>query len=162
MKLPKKFQLWSLTGLGALLLMAQRPQTVGRVVGVQDGDTLTVLGPDQQQIRVRLVGIDAPESRQPYGAASKKSLSDLVFGKEVRLAGQEKDRYGRTLGNVYLGDLWINREQVVRGLAWHYTYYSDDPSLAAAEAEARQFHRGLWQDRRPVPPWDWRRQGKTR
>lgn len=135
----------------------------GRVVGVSDGDTITVLGAGNRQTRVRLLGIDAPESRQAFGAASKRSLSDLVFDREVVVEYEKTDGYGRTLGKVLAGGADVNLEQVRAGLAWHYKYYQDDQSPAdrrlygEAEAEARAARRGLWADPDPGPPWDFRR-----
>jgi endonuclease YncB( thermonuclease family) len=91
------FCLWSLVYTQAY---AQTYQ--GKVVGVLDGDTLIVLTPQKQQIKVRLAEIDAPEKRQPFGQRSKQSLSDLVFGKQVRVEQQDRDRYGRVVGKVYV------------------------------------------------------------
>lgn len=153
------FLLGSFASLVALALFVARPQPglSGKVVAVQDGDTLTLLTPAKKQVKVRLHGIDAPETRQPFGNASKRSLSDLAFGREVRVESKGKDRYGRMLGHVYAGDSWVNREQVSKGMAWHYRQYSDDPLLSGAEAEARHARRGLWQEAQPVPPWKWRK-----
>lgn len=92
----------------------------GRVVGVADGDTITVLGAGNRQTRVRLQGIDAPESRQAFGQASKRNLSDLVFDKQVVVEYEKTDSYGRTLGKVVAFGRDVNLEQVRAGLAWHY------------------------------------------
>lgn len=135
----------------------------GRVVGVADGDTITVFGAGNRQTRVRLQGIDAPESRQAFGQVSKQNLSDLVFDRQVVVEYEKTDRYGRTLGKVIAGGRDVNLEQVKTGLAWHYKYYQDDQSpsdrrlYADAETEARSARRGLWADSGPVPPWDFRR-----
>jgi len=101
--------------LFALCLSASaQPQTIiGKVVGVSDGDTITVLDASKRQHKVRLDGIDAPESSQDFGSRAKQSLSDLVFGKTVTVLGSKKDRYGRTVGKVMLGDgKDINLEQI--------------------------------------------------
>lgn len=144
------------------LLQAQAPQAAagvrGKVVRVHDGDTVTILTPDKTEIKIRLLGIDAPEAGQPYGSAAKKSLSSLVFGREAHLHATGTDKYGRTLGQLHVGDVWVNHEQILRGMAWHYVQYSQDAQLAQAEADARRLRRGLWQDAKPVPPWLWRRQ----
>jgi endonuclease YncB( thermonuclease family) len=125
----------------------------GKVVGVTDGDSLKVLM-DGRQTAVRLEGIDAPETSQPFGKAAKAALSDLVFGRVVVLVPLEKpDRYGRTLARVLVGGVDVNQEMVRQGLAWHYLEYSTDQSLAAAESEAWQSQRGLWQ------MWDQSRPG---
>jgi micrococcal nuclease len=129
-----------------------------RVVAVQDGDTVTLLMPDLTELRVRLHGIDAPESRQPFGARSKQSLSDLVYGRNVRLDARDVDRYGRTIGVLFIDGRNANVEQVRRGMAWWYRQYApDDRELERAEAEAKRARRGLWSEPRPVAPWDWRR-----
>lgn len=148
------------------LLRSQPPQAEagarGTVVRVHDGDTVTILTPDKTEIKIRLVGIDAPEAGQPYGSAAKKSLSSLVFGRDVHLHATGRDKYGRTLGHLHLGEVWVNHEQILRGMAWHYLQYSQDAQLALAEADARRTRRGLWQDAKPVPPWLWRRQPHKR
>jgi endonuclease YncB( thermonuclease family) len=132
-------------------------------VGVADGDTITVLGTDNGQTRIRLQGIDAPESRQAFGQISKRSLSDLIFGRQVVVEYEKTDRYGRTLGKVLTGGRDVNLEQVKAGLAWHYKYYQEEQSpadrrlYAEAETEARSAGRGLWADSAPVAPWDFRR-----
>ncbi|WP_063767886.1 thermonuclease family protein [Verrucomicrobium sp. BvORR106] len=142
--------------------LAQAPQAgaglKGIVVRVHDGDTMTILTPDKTEVKIRLLGIDAPETGQPYGSAAKKSLSSLVFGREAHLHATGIDKYGRTLGQLHVGDIWVNHEQILRGMAWHYLQYSQDAELAQAEAEARRARRGLWQENKPVPPWLWRRQ----
>lgn len=133
----------------------------GKVVAVEDGDTLTVLTPDKQQVKVRLVEIDAPEKDQPYGQKSKQSLSDMVFGKEVRVEWNKTDKYKRTLGRIFVGDLDVNLQQVKNGAAWAYTQYLTDDRIQAAETEARNTKAGLWalQADQIMPPWEWR-QGK--
>jgi endonuclease YncB( thermonuclease family) len=89
----------------------------GRVVGVLDGDTLVLLTPEKRQVKVRLAQIDAPEKSQAFGQRSKQSLSDLVFGKQVRVEQQDNDRYGRVVGRVSVGSVDANAEQVKRGMA---------------------------------------------
>jgi endonuclease YncB( thermonuclease family) len=131
-------------------------EIVGKVVGVHDGDTITVLTAEKVEAKVRLEGIDALELKQPFGNASKQELSKLVFGKAVRVVDKGKDRYKRTLGGVYVGDVWANEAQVRAGAAWVFLRYSHDPALLAAEKLARDARRGLWRDKEPVPPWEWR------
>lgn len=128
----------------------------GKVVGVADGDTLTVLN-DRVLIKIRLVEIDAPEKAQAFGNRSKQSLSDLCFNKIVKLEDKRKDRYGRTLTRVYCDGVDANAEQVRRGMAWVYRKYAPKNSpLYEVETAARNERRGLWADNDPVPPWDWR------
>lgn len=149
-----------------LLLLAGTAQATtiaGKVVGIADGDTVTVLDADRMQHKIRLQGIDAPEKAQPFGQRSKEALSALVFGKQVRVEWNKRDRYGRTVGKVVVNGTDANLEQVKSGLAWWYRKYSSEQSAAdrsayeAAEASARAARRGLWRDAEPVPPWEWRR-----
>jgi micrococcal nuclease len=140
---------------------------LGKVVAVTDGDTITVLTADNTQVKVRLNGIDAPEQRQAFGAKSKNQLSILVAEKSVRIVNHGKDRYGRTIGDVYVrkeqpdaGDreAHVNFMMVANGYAWHYVQYApDDNALAAAEQQAKKRKLGLWNDPNPVAPWDWRK-----
>jgi micrococcal nuclease len=121
----------------------------GRVVRIADGDTLTLLV-GKEQVKVRLNGIDAPEKGQPFGTKAKQALSDLTFGKSVRVETKGKDKYGRTLGRVFVDidgeTVDVNARLVAQGLAWHYLKYSKDKALARTEEAARRERRGLWAD----------------
>jgi endonuclease YncB( thermonuclease family) len=128
----------------------------GRVVGVLDGDTLVLLTPQKRQVKVRLAQIDAPEKSQAYGERSKQSLSDLVFGKQVHVEQQDKDRYGRVVGRVHIEGLNVNAEQIRRGMAWVYRKYAHDQVLFALEQEVKNAKRGLWSDPHAIPPWEYR------
>lgn len=136
----------------------------GRVVSIADGDTITVLDAQHEQHKIRLQGIDAPESRQSFGQLSKHNLSTLVAGRDVTVEYFKFDRYGRAVGKVMVGDVDVNLEQVRAGLAWVYTDYEDeltptDRSLYhAAERQARSLHAGLWAEPTPLPPWVFRRE----
>ena len=134
----------------------------GTVVAISDGDTLTLLTADQQQVKIRLAEIDTPESRQPFGARSKQMLSDLAFGKEVDALIDDIDRYGRLVCRVYAGKVDVNAEMVKQGGAWVYRQYSRDPLLLKLEQSAKSARRGLWglpaSDQ--IPPWEWRRSDK--
>lgn len=140
----------------------------GRVVGVTDGDTVKVLDAAHTEWKIRLMGIDAPEKQQAFGARSKANLSDLVYGKTVTVEYSKKDRYGRTVGKILVNGVDANLEQVKAGMAWHYKKYAkeqptaDRESYAEAEEQASAGQRGLWHDAEPVPPWDWRRSKKQR
>jgi endonuclease YncB( thermonuclease family) len=155
--------------LSALLLSAgaQQQTITGKVVGVSDGDTLTVLDASNQQHKIGLLGIDAPESNQVFGSRAKQSLSDLVFGKTVTVTSEAKDMYGRALGDVTLDGRNINLEQVRRGFAWFYRFYAkelrteDVKAYDQAEAQAKKEKRGLWADASPMPPWEFRQGGKA-
>ena len=131
----------------------------GRVVGISDGDTFTLLTSDKQQIKIRLAEIDAPEGGQPYGNKSKQALSGLIFGKDVRVIVQTTDRYGRTVGRPYLGELDVCAEMVHMGAAWAYRQYLRDQSLLDLEADAKAAERGLWRlpQSQQIEPWNWRR-----
>ena len=139
-------------------LQAYAADFLARVVGVSDGDTLTVLTAEKRQVKVRLHGIDAPETGQDFGSRPKQAASELAFGKPVTVREKDRDRYGRTVGEVILPDgRALGREMVQAGYAWHYVKYAPaDRELAAFEAEARAAKRGLWSQPGAVPPWDWR------
>lgn len=135
----------------------------GRVVGVADGDTITVLTTSNTQFKIRLSGIDAPEKNQAFGQRAKQSLSDLVFNRQVIVLTHKKDRYGREIGKVLVDGLDANLEQIKRGMAWHYKAYEREQSeedremYSAAEVTARRQRVGLWRDDSPSPPWEFRR-----
>jgi endonuclease YncB( thermonuclease family) len=137
---------------------------MGRVVGIIDGDTITLLDSINAQHRVRLQGIDAPESHQDFGEQSKKSLSEMIFDKQVTAVCDKTDQYGRQVCKIMCDDKDINLEQVKSGMAWHYKFYEreqspgDRESYARAEDEARQVHRGLWRDANPIEPSEFRRE----
>ena len=151
--------------LAACLLVAQlsfAAELTGLVVGVSDGDTITVLV-DKTPYKIRLAGIDAPESRQAFGQASKQHLSALVYKKPVTVLWDKKDRYGRTLGKVMVDGTDACLEQIKAGLAWHYKRYAseqpaqDRADYAAAEDRTKGERIGLWSDAQPTAPWDWRK-----
>ena len=133
-----------------------------RVVGVHDGDTLTGLDEAKTQFKIRLDAIDAPEIKQPFGQASKKALADKVFGKDVVVVAKTKDRYGRNVGHIMLGNRDINLEMLEEGMAWHYEKYDHNKRMREAEQTARAAKRGLWAEVDSVPPWDWRAAGKSK
>ena len=139
---------------------------VGRVIGVADGDTVTVLDSANQQFKIRLAGIDAPEKRQAFGQRSKQSLSAMVMGRDVRVEYQGRDRYSRIVGKVLVEGMDACLAQVRSGMAWHYKKYQADQSpadratYAAEEDGARGRREGLWSDPYAEPPWDFRRRQK--
>jgi endonuclease YncB( thermonuclease family) len=136
------------------------------VVRIADGDTVTVLDSSNTQHRIRLEGIDAPESNQAFGAQSKKRLSAMVFGKDVTVVYQKTDQYARLVGKITLDGKDVNLEQVKAGMAWHYKEYereqtaSDRELYARAEEEALTARRGLWQDADPIEPSAFRKEEK--
>lgn len=129
---------------------------MGRVVGVADGDTLTVLDSSKGQTKIRLHQIDAPEKKQDFGQRSKQSLSDLVYGKQVRVEVFDTDKYQRKVGKVWVNGTDANLEQVKRGMAWVYEKYANDPAYFAAERAAKSGRVGLWNQPNPTPPWVFR------
>lgn len=141
------------------LLAAHAADIVGKVVGVTDGDTITVLSDQKEQYRVRLFGIDSPESNQAFGSRAKQFTSEQCFGKTVTLRDKGKDRYGRTIGEVILpGETNLNLAILRNGFAWWYREYAPkEKEYESAEAEAKTAKRGLWADNNPIAPWDFRR-----
>ncbi len=146
----------------ALTLPAQATEVLtGKVVGVTDGDTITVLFAGHDQVKVRLANIDAPEKAQPFGQRSKQALSDLAFGKAIECNQSGLDRYGRTIAVCMVGGVDINLAMVKAGMAWVYRKYAHNvPDYYSAEDEAHRQRLGLWADTEPVPPWEWRRSNK--
>lgn len=137
-------------------LFAKEKEIIGRVVSVSDGDTIRVLQ-NKKEYKIRFFGIDAPEKDQAFGQKSKQRLSDLVFGKEVKVIWKEKDQYRRYLGIVYLGSLNINQEMVRGGYAWVYRRYNDDSTMIELETKAKETKQGLWHHENPTPPWKFRK-----
>lgn len=135
----------------------------GQVVGIADGDTVSILDDSHTMIRVRLAGIDAPERRQPFGTASKVALSACAFGKTAQVEGRKKDKYGRLVAILKVDGVDCGRSQISLGMAWHYKAYSQEQPLgerliyAAAEEQARKARRGLWVDDDPETPWAYRK-----
>jgi len=147
-------------GLSAEWAYSDIPGTyTGRVVGITDGDTLTLLTADKEQIKIRVAEIDAPERRQPYGTRARQKLSELVFDKDVVVKVQVVDRYGRTVGRIYVDGIDVSAEMVHSGVAWVYRKYAKDDNLFELEEEAREAQRGLWSlpEAERIPPWEWRR-----
>jgi micrococcal nuclease len=130
-----------------------------RVVGVTDGDTITVLTAAKKQVKIRLHGIDAPESGQDFGSRAKQAASELAFGKTVTIRPVDTDCYGRTVADLILPDgRSMGREMTAQGMSWWYREYAPaDRELARLETMARHQKLGLWAQANPVPPWDWRK-----
>lgn len=123
------------------------------VVSVHDGDTVKL----DDGRTIRLASIDAPEIAQPYGIQSRDKLRHLLRRHEVRVVETDRDRYGRTVANLYVKRRWINREMIRRGFAWHFRKYSNDENLSRLEQESRKHRRGLWKLPDAVAPWEWRK-----
>jgi micrococcal nuclease len=131
-----------------------------QVIGISDGDTLTLLI-DRQPVRVRLANIDAPEKRQAFGERSKQALSALCFRRDAEFATVDRDRYGRTVATVKCAGVDVNHRQVETVMAWTYTRYNKDARLPVLQEAARRKGAGLWADREPVPPWEFRRAARA-
>ena len=126
-----------------LPIFAADTTIIGKVVGVHDGDTLT-LRTDDKTLKVRLYGIDTPELGQPFGNNAKQALSSMVFGKLVTISSTGKDRYGRTLGTVFSQDKGnVNAELIRMGMAWHYRRYSNSTAMQGFEDYAKENKIGL-------------------
>jgi len=149
----------------ALLVLVGRPGAAvsnrgpvfeATVVKVADGDSITVLR-GEEEVRIRLEGIDCPEHRQPYSVVAKKFTSGMVFQQRVTVRVLDRDRYGREVARVTKEGRDVSVELLRAGLAWHYKSFNQEEELARLETEARQTRRGLWADPHPIPPWQWRR-----
>ena len=139
-------------------ISSARAETVtGKVIGISDGDTVTILI-DGYQEKVRLHGIDSPEQGQEYSKKARRFTSRMVYGKTVSIERMGKDRYGRTIGWVQVDDKVLNEELIRAGYAWHFKKYSSSEKLAALENEARKSGAGLWAGYDPIPPWEYRSQ----
>jgi len=149
-----------------LTINLQAATLQGKVVSVADGDTITVLDGNKTQHKIRLQGIDAPEKAQAFGHKSKQSLNQLVHSKMVTVEFEKKDKYGRTVGKVLLNGTDVCLEQIKLGMAWHYKQYQSEQSKEDREiyAQAEQLAKlqaiGLWRDKNPMSPWDFRKQTK--
>ena len=128
----------------------------GYVIKVQDGDTMTVSTHEDNSVKVRLDGIDAPEIGQDFSQKSKRYLSDLVADKKITIVSKGEDQYGRLLGVVYVGKLNVNEEMVRQGLAWQYRY-NEEQNYSNLQEEAQQKRLNIWSMENPVDPWLWRK-----
>lgn len=141
---------------------AEPTQLIGLIVGITDGDTVTVLDANDTSLKVRLQGIDAPEKRQAFGALSRVHLARLISGRSVTVQWQKHDRYGRIVGKILLDGHDVCLDQIKSGLAWHYKEFEaeqtevDRQLYADSERDARSQKLGLWHDPIQTPPWDFR------
>lgn len=150
-----------------VLLFAAAPAWAAesaRVVGVLDGDTITIVRAGRQE-RIRLYGIDAPENRQAYSRASAKTLGEMLRGKTVAVEAMETDRYGRTVARIWADGREVSAAMVAAGMAWVFPKYCRQAycdEWRQAEQRARAAGVGLWRDKHPQPPWEWRRDEQQR
>ncbi|OGS81261.1 MAG: nuclease (SNase) [Gallionellales bacterium GWA2_55_18] len=127
-----------------------------KVIAVLDGDTVMVQR-KSGLVKIRLNEIDAPEKAQTFGETSKRSLSEMVLGKQVKISSQAMDQYGRMVAHLDLNGMDVNAEQIRRGMAWEYSHFHGNKALVALQEEAKQVPRGLWALSDPMPPWEWRK-----
>lgn len=139
-----------------LLCVQALGATEGRCLRVSDGDTITIAAEGRKE-KVRLIGIDAPELRQEGGPEARQYLAKRILNRRVKVEGETRDRYGRLLGTVYLGEENINLSLVREGHAWDYKAYSAGPAYTRAERAARAARRGLWAQQDAVAPWNYRK-----
>ena len=140
----------------------------GKVIKITDGDTVHLLVEGNEKEKIRLAGIDAPERKQAFGKKSKQYLADLIGAKQVTVEFNKRDRYGRIVGKILYKRKDINLEMVKAGLAWHYKKYaheqSEDDRLAyiVAENNAYKNKKGLWHDKEPTSPWEFRKERRKK
>ncbi len=135
----------------------------GKVIKITDGDTVHVLDANHHKEKIRLAGIDTPERKQPFGSKAKQFLASLIGNKYVKVEFEKRDRYGRIVGKILYQGKDINLEMIRAGLAWHYKKYQQEQSkfdrnlYAAADSFVKTNKIGLFQDKKAVPPWEWRK-----
>ncbi|MCT7551957.1 thermonuclease family protein [Aliarcobacter butzleri] len=132
-------------------------ELIGKVVKVSDGDTITILTSDKTQYKIRLNDIDAPEKKQAFGNKSKDNLAKYIAGKTVKVEYKSTDKYKRILGTIYYNNTDINLQQVKDGFAWVYKKYSKNQDYYNSEKLARENKKGLWIDKIPLEPWEFRK-----
>jgi endonuclease YncB( thermonuclease family) len=147
-----------LVSLVFALVDAKAEVLIGTVVGISDGDTITVVDADKTKHKIRLMGIDAPEKSQDFGAASKQALSNYIYQREVTVDYKKLDKYKRKVGKVILDKQDICLAMISDGMAWHYKDYEKEQSktdrdlYSQAELKARESRIGLWQDSNAIEP----------
>ena len=139
----------------------------GKVVRVKDGDTVVVLDEKSKEHTIRVSSIDCPERGQPFSKKAKEFVIDEIAGKEILVWVRNKDRYKREVGEIHYDPTGkscdteyksLAKELLKKGLAWHYKYYSKNEELSRLEQEAKENKVGLWSEKNPTPPWEYRKQ----
>ena len=134
-----------------------------KVVGITDGDTFKGLTKDNDEIKFRIYGIDAPEKKQAFGTRSKQHFADLIFGNTVGIKVHKKDYFGRLVVWVYTPDgKDVSAEMIKAGMAWHFKKYDKSKEYAIMENEAKLKRVGLWVDKEPIAPWNFRKSRKKK
>lgn len=144
--------------LGMLPYFIHATEIQGKVIKIIDGDTFDIVLSNHEVVRIRMLHIDAPEKKQDFGNASKQALAKNIFGKQIRVVYEHKDRNGRVLGEVFVGEQNINLWMVTEGWAWHFIRYSKNKKYAAAQQTAKIYKKGLWKQTQAIPPWVFRHQ----
>jgi endonuclease YncB( thermonuclease family) len=144
------------------LFQFQTDVITGKVIKVADGDTVTLLTDKKEQIKIRLDGIDCPERSQDFGTKAKDFTNSLCYGKRVKVEAKGIDKYGRTLGVIWVGSVNLNEELLHNGLAWHYIQYNHSQQYAELEKQAQQKKLNLWSIPNPIAPWDFRKAKKQK
>jgi endonuclease YncB( thermonuclease family) len=132
----------------------------GKVISVADGDTMTILTAEKKQIKIRMLGIDAPERGQDFGTVARQQLNNLCYGKTVTVENKGEDQYGRVLGVVYIDGMNVNEYMVRNGLAWYYRHFVNDPRLDSLEQLARTEKVNIWSMKNPMSPYEFRKSRK--
>ncbi len=130
-----------------------------KVIGVKDGDTVVVLDSLNNQTTLRLAEVDCPEKSQPFGTKAKQFTSDQIYLKTIKYVVTDTDRYGRSIAMIYYDtdDKYLSAEIIKAGMGWHYKRYSTSKELALFEENAKKNKVGLWIDKNPIAPSEWRK-----
>ena len=143
--------------ISLFFIVQTNAQTKATVIRIVDADTYQVLS-NAQVFTVRLANVDAPELKQHFGVEAKQYVTELIYGKQILLEVQGKDRYNRTIASITINGKALDSILISNGWAWHYAEYNHDKNLAAYQNEAIKFKFGLWQcgSNKVCPPWLYR------
>ncbi len=157
-----------LIGIWALLTVSASGATLyGKVIEINDGDTITILNLNRP-LKVQILGVDAPTQEQPYADVARKHLSDLILYKQIAVESSGLVQNSYILGKVFYRDMDVGAQLLRDGVAWFdksaSSRLTDSERKIYSECEvaARSEHRGLWQDTTPVRPWEFRQQQAER
>ncbi|MDO4551258.1 MAG: thermonuclease family protein [Planctomycetia bacterium] len=129
----------------------------GVVVKVYDGDTISIITPNMEECCIRLQAVDAPEKDQPGYREAQIFLAKLLHGQTVHCVIDKLDKFNRTVGRLYLGETDVEYRLIRAGMAWHYEYYNQEEKLAQAQKKAQAQKIGIWKQKNPIPPYQWRK-----
>ncbi|SHH89009.1 Endonuclease YncB, thermonuclease family [Flavobacterium frigidimaris] len=132
----------------------------GKIIRIKDGDTVVLLDSDNNQITLRLAEVDCPESSQAFGKKSKEFTSNEVGNKMVSYKIINTDRYGRYIAKIFYNNKYLSEEIIRNGYGWHYKQYSKSKKLSDLEINARNKKIGLWNDKKPIEPYMYRKMNK--